>query len=106
MDFFDLLSMFCGLAFGEYYLVETEAPEGYNKLSEPVAVTVSADSHLDDDPATPETVEGTSVTVKNSAKFLLPATGGMGTAIFTIGGVAIICFALVIFAFPARKKEN
>ena len=71
-----------------------------------MAVTVSELSHLDDDPATPETVEGTSVTVKNSAEFLLPTTGGMGTALFTIGGVAIVSFALVIFAFPAKRKES
>lgn len=102
----DGVALFYGVAYGDYYLVETKAPEGYNLMTEPVAVTVGADSHLDDDLSTPETLEGSSVTVKNSAKFLLPATGGMGTAWFTIGGVAIVSFALVIFAFPAKKKES
>ena len=35
-----------GVAYGRYYLVQTKAPDGKDKLSQPAAVTVSASSHL------------------------------------------------------------
>ena len=35
-----------GVAYGRYYLVQTKAPEGKDKLSQPAAVIVSASSHL------------------------------------------------------------
>lgn len=100
------VAWFLGLAYGEYYLVETQAPEGYNKLTRPVAVTISASSHLDDDAATSETVEGTSVTVRNSARFELPATGGVGTTVFAILGAAMICVAMVLVLATGRKKKS
>ena len=98
------IALMYGLAYGEYYLVETAAPEGYNKLTAPIAVQISATSHLDDDADTEE-VEGSAVIVKNSAKFLLPGTGGAGTTIFTLVGVSIIAVALaLVFVLDRRKK--
>ena len=76
----DGTAIFYGLAYGTYYLVETNAPAGYNKLTQPVAVEVTAASHLDD----------SRVTVKNSAGFELPSTGGMGTTLFTVAGLLLI----------------
>ena len=35
-----------GVAYGRYYLVQTKAPDGKDKLSQPAAVIVSASSHL------------------------------------------------------------
>lgn len=93
-----------GLAYGDYYLVETEAPDGYNKLTAPVAVKISAISHLDDDTSTEDTVEGTSVTVKNSAKFQLPDTGGVGTAMFTVMGIVFVAAAVLVIFLPGKKR--
>lgn len=99
------IALFYGLAYGDYYLVETAAPEGYNKLTVPVAVTINAISHLDDDAATADIQEGASVTVKNSAKFTLPTTGGAGTTAFTAAGVIIISAAMLLIFVPGRKKK-
>lgn len=99
------IALFYGLAYGDYYLVETAAPEGYNRLTEPVAVTISATSHLDDDTATEDVLEGTSVTVKNSAEFTLPQTGGIGTTVFTVTGIVIVGAALMLLAAPDKKKK-
>lgn len=99
------VAQFRGLAYGEYYLVETQAPEGYNRLTRPVAVTIDDHSHLDDDPATEDVLEGTSVTVRNSSKFELPATGGAGKVIFVIMGSAMISVALVLALTTGKKKK-
>ena len=99
------VARFLGLAYGEYYLVETQAPEGYNRLTRPVAVTIDGYSHLDDDPATEDVLEGTSVTVRNSSKFELPATGGAGKVIFGIMGTAMIGVALVLVLVTGKKKK-
>lgn len=83
-----------GLSYGSYYILETQSPKGYNLLTEPVAVEVNGDSHL----------EESVVTVYNT-KFLLPETGGVGTGIFTVFGLICIGGALVISIGSLRKKE-
>lgn len=84
-----------GLAYGEYYLVEIKAPAGYNLLSKPVKVVIDEDSH---------TANG-GCKVANSNTFKLPETGGIGTTIFTVGGVLLITAAVVILIVK-KKKEN
>lgn len=83
-----------GLAYGEYYLVETKAPAGYNLLTAPVVVQIDEDSHQ----------EASVVTVINS-KFILPETGGIGTTIFTVAGVGIITVAGALLLVTSRKKR-
>lgn len=83
-----------GLDAGEYYLVETKAPEGYNLLSYPVEITVSQNS--DDTP----------IEVANSNQFKLPATGGIGTLVFKICGGVLIVAAVVILLTKKRMKNN
>ncbi len=72
-----------GLAYGEYYLIETKAPEGYHLLTAPVAVVINETSHM------AESV----VKVANSARFNLPDAGGMGTTVFTVLGILLLCSA-------------
>lgn len=92
---------FKGLAAGTYYLVETKAPEGYNKLAKPIKITIVDTTSDVNAPswtvamADGDTIEGTKgnypeIEVKNNKGALLPETGGMGTVIFTVAGIAII----------------
>ena len=85
-----------GLEEGEYYLVEIQAPTGYNLLSYPLEVTLNKVSH----------VEENTVKVANSNTFKLPTTGGIGTTIFTVGGMTLVAAAIVILVMKKKKEEN
>lgn len=75
-----------GLAYGDYYLWETVAPEGYNKPAKALKVTVNGSSHT----------ENGAVTVTNGSGVELPSTGGVGTTAFTMGGLALIGLAVLL----------
>ena len=83
----------------DYWIVETKAPinekgEPYSLLSEPLKVTVNATSHLDNQ----------TITVYNALTNTdLPFTGGIGTIIFVIGGIALIGAAVVLNRKGSRK---
>lgn len=76
-----------------YWLVEVKALNGHQLLSEPVEFVVNADS------ATQTTQE--IVNQKNRNGFVLPLTGGMGTAILTVGGIALLSVVLIV----ARRRR-
>lgn len=89
---------FGGLADGTYYLVETEAPAGYNPLTEPVEVTVEGSST--------ETAK-LSVTAKvaNKTGTTLPSTGGMGTTVFYVLGSVLVLGAVVLLVTKKRMSD-
>lgn len=99
-----------GLKAGTYYLHEIEAPEGYNKLTAPVKVTIT-ETKGEDGKVTGvtymvgETDQSTNDTVKveNKTGSMLPSTGGMGTIGLTVLGVGVV--ALGVLA-PKKKKEK
>jgi fimbrial isopeptide formation D2 family protein/LPXTG-motif cell wall-anchored protein len=99
-----------GLKAGTYYLHEIEAPEGYNKLTAPVKVTIT-ETKGEDGKVTGvtykvgETDQSTNETVKveNKTGSMLPSTGGMGTIGLTALGVGVV--ALGVLA-PKKKKEK
>ena len=84
-----------GLAFGTYYIVETKAPEQYNLLTEPVEVQINDESHREE-----------RILKVYNMKFILPETGGMGTAVFTVLGISFIGGAMILAFGCVRKKEN
>ena len=95
-----------GLAAGTYYLVETEAPAGYNKLTAPIKVvitktgdtewTISKDSTKEEDKI---------IDVENSTGSILPSTGGMGTIAFAVVA-AILVFGVAVSFIRDKKREN
>lgn len=98
-----------GLKAGTYYLHEITAPTGFNKLTHPVKIEITADEN-DQSKATYkiDNVANTGanshqVKVENMKGTMLPETGSFGTIGLTILGVAVVL--LGVFA-PKKKKEN
>lgn len=97
-----------GLAAGTYYLKETKAPEGYNKLTDAIKVTITKSTTTDENDWTltvdKGTVDGKIVKIENSTGSLLPSTGGMGTIIFAV--IAAILVLGVAVSFIRDKRKN
>ena len=110
-----------GVKSGTYSLTETKAPDGFNRLTEPVEAeavktgetTTETTTYLDKDGniVDEETQEGstvlvtieelaaTPVVIVNKTGAELPATGGMGTTIFyIIGSILVIGAGIVLVA--------
>lgn len=105
-----------GLNVGTYYLEETEAPAGYNKLTEPIEIKITA---TPDATGVSETVEyknqndstytpATNATVKvlNKAGTQLPSTGGIGTTIFYVIGGGLMAVAAVLLVTKKRMNNK
>lgn len=95
-----------GLDAGTYYLVETKAPAGYNKLTDPIKVTITKTGDTEWTISKGDEVETDKIIdVKNSTGSLLPSTGGMGTIAFTVVAALLVLGVAVSF-IRDRKREN
>lgn len=83
----------------DYYLVETQAPSGYNLLDDAVKVKFT-------DADVENTAGVYTVKVSNSSGIQLPITGGTGTVIFTIIGIALMVGAVVLFVVSRKKAKE
>ena len=83
----------------DYYLVETRAPSGYNILDNAVKVNFT-------DTEVEATAGVYTVKVPNSSGIQLPITGGTGTVIFTIIGIALMVGAVVLFVVSRKKAKE
>ena len=54
----------------------------------------------------PTAVNQLNIVLKNSSQPILPSTGGMGTALFTFGGVALMMLAAGLTIYMRKRKEN
>lgn len=104
------LITFEGLGAGTYYITELKAKSGYNLLTAPITVVITA---------TPGTTSCTwtatmngedatfadnmvKLTVENNKGSVLPITGGIGTTIFYVIGGLLVCGA-VVMAITKKK---
>lgn len=105
-----------GLGKGTYTITELVAPDGYNLLTDPIIIIISA-SNVTFDSCTWSIKNGDTdlnvdandntlylLTVINKAGSTLPSTGGMGTKLFyTIGGILMAGAAIVLVV---RKRRS
>ena len=99
-----------GLDADTYYLEETKAPGGYNKLAGPVTVVIShtvtdEGAHmtltLKQDETNVEQVE-----IENKSGTELPSTGGIGTTIFYVLGSILVIGAVVLLIVKKRMSAS
>lgn len=99
-----------GLKPGNYWLEETAAPKGYNKLAKRIKIAIGQYGAV--------TIDGTynangtvtggelkaTVEVENKSGSLLPSTGGIGTTIFYIAGAFLVLISGVVLI--AKKRTD
>lgn len=94
-----------GLEAKEYWLVETKAPEGFNKLTDPIKVTITKTGDAEwtvqknDEPETDKIID-----VENSTGSLLPSTGGRGAIAFAVIA-ALLVFGVAVSFIRDKRKE-
>lgn len=93
---------FKGLKDGTYFLVETEAPLGFNKLPEPVEVSIAGKVNANNVPV----AAITNKTVKNYSGAQLPSTGGFGTKLFVIIGSLLAMISGVVLVTNKRMAKE
>lgn len=100
-----------GLDKKTYWLEETKAPDGFNKLTERVKIQVSGNNII----GTGKLITGTGpvqykpdaanpggIQIINHAGGMLPSTGGIGTVLFYILGTALVIGAIAMLIMRSR----
>ena len=113
-----------GLEAGTYYLRETKAPEGYNKLLSDIKVEIKANydettgkltSYSVDYTYNGTTTTGTAITnkdnspevaVENKTGAQLPSTGSKGALMVTLAGIVLFGALTASKAFGKKKAKN
>ena len=113
-----------GLVAGTYYLRETKAPEGYNKLLSDIKVEIKANydettgkltSYSVDYTYNGTTTTGTAITnkdnspevaVENKTGAQLPSTGSKGALMVTLAGIVLFGALTASKAFGKKKAKN
>ena len=114
---------------GTYFLTEEHAPTGYKKWGAPVTITIT-DAGIEGNFAGTVTsdrfwdhttdAQGSATTahdlvfdagtmkndILNNPDDTLPATGGIGTVLFTAGGISIVLIAGALFVMYMKKRNS
>lgn len=94
-----------GLKPGIYWLEETAAPKGYNKLAKRIKVEIKDDGTLVVDGKDKENgLPINQVNVENKSGTVLPSTGGAGTTMIYLIGAVLVLGSGVVLATKRRVK--
>lgn len=95
-----------GLKPGTYWLEETAAPKGYNKLAKRIKVVINDDGTLivDGKDKNDKGIPISQVDVENKSGTVLPSTGGAGTTMIYLIGGALVLGSGVVLVTKRRVK--
>lgn len=106
-----------GLDDGDYKLVETTTPSGYNTIPD-IEFTITATHDVSSDNPTLTSLNGgdkftgvistgvVSANIENQSGAQLPSTGGMGTTIFYVLGSVLVIGAVVLLVTKKRMSHK
>lgn len=95
-----------GLNKQSYYLEETKAPGGYNRLTDRVAVDLTVDTNLTSAKINDLKLTNGGFKVENHTGATLPSTGGMGTTLFYVIGGGLMVAAVVLLVTKKRMENK
>lgn len=97
-----------GLKPGTYWLEETAAPKGYNKLAKRIKVVINDDGTLIVDKKDRDENNSliNQVNVENKTGTVLPSTGGAGTTMIYLIGAVLVLGSGVVLATKRRVKNK
>ena len=117
----DGIATFEKLSQGTYRLIETKAAEGYNLLSDSILIEINESNQVKWKMEKEKETEGTwkdidlqgkneiPLTIYNTKQLILPATGGSGFGLVTMGGIALMAQAILMgtyFTLQCRKGDD
>ena len=93
------------MPYGAYYLIETRAPEGYNRIIDPIRVTVHKYSHLtnaDDVYDDQGQIIDNTLHIIN-VRYTIPDTGFSGTLQLAAAGTGVLFSAAALILLNRKR---
>ena len=113
------IATFEKLGQGTYRLIETKAAKDYNLLGDSILIEIDALNHvrwkMEKEPEEKWmtiSLQGKNeipLTIYNTKQLILPATGGSGFGLVTMGGIALMAQAILMgtyFTLQCRKGDD
>jgi len=89
---------FYGLLSGTYYLSEITAPTGYNLLTEPIQIVFNDQTEF--------AYDYLLIVETQRSNSELPNTGGMGSIMYTLLGITLLCSGASVWLLTKKKRES
>ena len=94
---------------GNYFIAETDAPEGYNVYGKVIPISIDVtylDTFTNNTWVQNAPANGVSTVTVTDTKLIVPQTGGFVAYIYIAGAVSLVLGGLIIFGLRRTKKNS
>ena len=94
---------------GNYFIAETDAPEGYNVYGKVIPISIDVtylDTFTNNTWVQNAPANGVSTVTVTDTKLIVPQTGGYVAFIYIAGAVSLVLGGLIIFGLRRTKKNS